>query len=116
MSDALKPRVYAMLVALAEGPLHGYGLKKAVEEESGGAMRVGPATLYRTLDRLAEKGWIEETPDAPVPEEEDDERRRYYRLTPDGLTVLRGETERLAHLVRRARGAVPAGTGDGTAS
>ncbi|HZD04922.1 MAG TPA: helix-turn-helix transcriptional regulator [Longimicrobiales bacterium] len=116
MSDALKPRVYALLVALAEGPRHGYGLKKAVEEESGGAMRVGPATLYRTLDRLAEKGWIEETFDAPVPEEEDDERRRYYRLTRDGLTVLQRETERLARLIQRAQVFAPAPGGDGGGS
>ena len=110
---ALKPRLYAMLVALAEGPVHGYGLKKTVEDDSGGAIRLGPATLYRTLDRMAEDGWIEETDEAPVPDEEDDERRRYYRLTLRGREVLAAETSRLAHLVGRVDGAVLAAAGGG---
>lgn len=109
MPKALKPRVYAMLVALADRPLHGYGLKKVVEESSGGAVRLGPATLYRTLDELAEREWIEETEEAPVPDEEDDERRRYYRLTCLGAEVLAEESARLEALLSRlrARGSIP---------
>jgi DNA-binding PadR family transcriptional regulator len=95
-----------MLVALSSRPLHGYGLKKVVEDSSDGAIRLGPATLYRTLDDLADRGWIEETDETPVPEEEDDERRRYYRLTPSGLEALEAESARLDSLlsVVRARG------------
>lgn len=100
---AMKPRVYAMLVALAGGARHGYGLKKEVAEASGGAIRLGPATLYRTLAALEADGLIEETEERPVPEEEDDERRRYYRLTEAGREAMVDETARLEGLVRRAR-------------
>ena len=65
-----------------------------------GAMRMGPGTLYGTLQRLMEQGLVEEAsgPARPI-----DERRRYYQLTKSGRAALKGEVERMETLVRTAR-------------
>jgi DNA-binding PadR family transcriptional regulator len=90
-----------MLLTLADGDRHAYGIKK--ELASGQAYRdIGPGTLYRTIDQLIAAGFIEETDRRPAPEL-DDERRRYYRLTPFGRKVAAAEAERLAELVKAAR-------------
>ena len=47
---------FHVLVALTEGERHGYAMMQAVEESSGGLVRMGPATLYGTLKRLVEQG------------------------------------------------------------
>ena len=103
---ALTPAVLHILLALAGGELHGYGILKEVLRHTDGTVRLGPGTIYGTLQRLMESGWVEET-DGPgsVP----DERRRYYRLSRSGREALRSEVERLDALVRgaRARGIVP---------
>jgi DNA-binding PadR family transcriptional regulator len=93
---------FHILVALAGADCHGYGIIQAVERATDGAIRLGAATLYRTLQRLLEQGYIVETNDRPAPQE-DDERRRYYRITPDGREAARAEAHRLADLVRLAQ-------------
>ena len=106
---------YHVLLSLAEAPLHGYGILKAMEGRSRG--RVGPSTgsLYLALQRMAEEGLIEEAP-SPGEEGEEDSRRRYYRLTPLGREVARAETERLRELLGAAAraGLAAAGPGDGS--
>ena len=89
-----------MLLALADGDRHAYGIKKdlAARQAYG---NIGPGTLYRTIEQLLASGLIEET-DRPVPEL-DDERRRYYRLTPFGRRVAVAEADRLADLWKAAR-------------
>lgn len=95
----LRPREFWILTLLAEGDLHGYGLMKAVERESEGRVRVGAATLYRTLDDLHERGWI-----GPVHAEATGRRaRRPWALTESGRGRLRTEADRLAALGGRAR-------------
>jgi DNA-binding PadR family transcriptional regulator len=66
-----------VLLSLAGGERHGYAILKEVLLQTNDQVRLGPGTLYGTLQRLMESGWVEET-DGPgsVP----DERRRYYRL------------------------------------
>ena len=103
-----------MLVALLDGPLHGYGIVKAVETLSGGRVHLAAGTLYTALERMAVDGWITADGERMV----DGRRRRYWRLTEDGLTVVRGEADRLAAAAalvhaREASGrpAVPAPTG-----
>lgn len=109
---------FNVLLALADEERHGYGIILEVEERTGGAVRVGPGTLYGALKRLREGGLIEESDERPDPDL-DDERRRYYRLTGFGAKALAAEVERLEAAVRAARGKgvgpSPApGTGFGT--
>src|SRR3954452_22021010 len=57
---ALKPSDFHVLLALLEGPLHGYGIMKHVENDSGGNVRLEIGSLYRLLGRLLDSGLIEE--------------------------------------------------------
>jgi DNA-binding PadR family transcriptional regulator len=104
----LSPAAFHILVALAGEDRHGYAIIREVAERTDGDVRLGPGTLYRTIQRLLEQGLIVETHDRPAPEL-DDERRRYYHITAFGLAVARAESARLARLVRvaRAQGLVP---------
>lgn len=90
-----------LVLALLEGESHGYALMRRVEELSAGAVRMGPGTLYGTLNRLLGDGLIVETTDRP---REDNERRRYYRLTGEGARVAGDELDRLRGLVGRLSG------------
>lgn len=95
-----EPVFHAML-ALLEGPRHGYGIILRVEEWTAGRIRLKTGTLYTALGRLRDAGWIEESEDAGA--DGDDERRRYYQLTPEGRAVVRVEAQRLEAVVRLAR-------------
>jgi DNA-binding PadR family transcriptional regulator len=91
-----------ILMSLAEEDRHGYAVIQDVSARTGGAVRLSPGTLYRSIQRMLEQGLIVEKRERPAPEE-DDERRRYYRITPFGASVARAETRRLSELVRLAR-------------
>jgi DNA-binding PadR family transcriptional regulator len=93
---------FHILLALADGERHGYGIMSDVEEITGGATTFGPGTLYTSIKRLLTAGLIEESANRPDPKL-DDERRRYYRLTGLGRKVLAAEAERLSTLLRYAR-------------
>jgi DNA-binding PadR family transcriptional regulator len=99
--DALTPAVFHILLALAGGERHGYGIRKEVLRQTDDAVRLGPGTIYGTLQRLMDAGWVEESdgPARPV-----DERRRHYRLTRSGRHALEEEVRRMDDLVRTARG------------
>ena len=97
----LSPAVFHILLALADGERHGYGIMQEVKLRTEGRVHLGPGTLYGAIKRLLKKGLIEEADERPDPNL-DDERRRYYRLTDFGLRVLRAEAARLARLVRQA--------------
>lgn len=96
----LKPLHFLMLLTLADGDRHAYGIKKDLAARQA-YRHIGPGTLYRTIDQLIESNLIEETDRRPVAEL-DDERRRYYRLTPFGRRVAVAEAERLADLLKAA--------------
>jgi DNA-binding PadR family transcriptional regulator len=98
----LTPAVFHIMLALAEGEAHGYGIMLEVDRITQGALRIGPGTLYRSIQRMLVDGLIVERKEAVDPEV-DDERRRYYRLTEFGLEVARGEAQRLSSLVNAAR-------------
>jgi DNA-binding PadR family transcriptional regulator len=87
-----------VIVALAGGEKHGWAIMREVEELSGGAVKMGPGTLYGSIKRMIDQGLIEETDTRPDPTL-DDERRRYYRLTGLGERVGAAENERLRRLV-----------------
>jgi len=95
----LKTNWFHILLSLASGDQHGYGIMQEVLERTAGKVRLWPATLYGSIKRLIEAELIEESEDRPA-REFDDARRRYYRLTRLGRRVLDAESERLQELVR----------------
>ena len=95
------PATFHILLALADGDLHGYAIMQDVAQRSEGAVRLGPGTLYGALKRLLEARLVEESAERADPERA--ERRRYYRLTPLGLAVARAEARRLDAILRAAR-------------
>lgn len=97
----LHPFELRILLALVDGPLHGYRIVKTVEERDASWKRIFPANLYRRLRDLSAQGLIEET-DAP-PDEHGDPRRRYFRITSLGREAARAESRRLDDLLREAR-------------
>ena len=101
----LSPAVFAILLSLAEGEKHGYHIMKDAISPQGGGVRLGPGTLYGSLDRMMRDGLVEESGVS------DDERRRYYRLTSLGQSLLAVELERLDAAVASARslGLIPHG-------
>ena len=101
----LKPlpsAAFQILLALAGEDLHGYGIMRQVADQTDGRMRLGPGTLYSSIQTLLDAKFIEE-----VGSREDvklgHERRRFYRLTSAGRKLARSEAERLADLLRVAR-------------
>lgn len=86
----LQEQSYLILVALLDGPAHGYGVIRQVASISGDQVRLRPGTLYGALDRLAGDGLVE--PDRQ--EVVDGRLRRYYRLTAAGEDLVRDETAR----------------------
>ena len=97
----LAPAAFHILLALSFEDRHGYGIIQDVEVRTDYTVRLSAGTLYRTIQRLLEQGLIME----PRPTALIDERRRPYRITAFGKAVLRAESNRLAQLVRMARGA-----------
>lgn len=97
----LKPTWFHILLALADGAQHGYGIRETVEARTEGALKLWPATLYGSIRELADRGLIEALEGEDDPD--DDQRRRYYRMTHAGRQVLRAEVDRLQTLVDAAR-------------
>ncbi len=91
-----------ILLALATGENHGYAIMKDIQAFTGGAVAMGPGTLYGAIKQMLKAGLIEESSERPDPEL-DDERRRYYRLTNLGGSTLDAEVVRLEQLARTAR-------------
>jgi DNA-binding PadR family transcriptional regulator len=103
--DALLPlpaSEFQILLALADGERHGYAIMQEVERRSGGAVRLGPGTLYGSIKRMLAARLIEESDDRPTAKH-DDERRRYYRITGLGKRVATAEAQRMERLVTTAR-------------
>jgi len=98
----LPPVTFHILAALAGDDLHGYAIMREVAERTGGALKLGAGTLYRSIQRMLDQGLITEVTTRPAPDL-DDERRRYYRLTPFGRLVAMAEAGRLARMVKLAR-------------
>src|SRR5262245_62922562 len=102
LDAAVTPAIFQILLALVPGKAHGYGIMQDVARLSDGETRLGPGTLYRSIQRMLVDGLIQELAIA-LHDETDDDRRRYYRLTKKGLAVARREAHRLADLVDAAR-------------
>jgi DNA-binding PadR family transcriptional regulator len=98
----LKPKVLHVLLAVADGPRHGYSIMQEVLERTGGQVRLWPAGLYGLLRELEKLHLIEESDNRPAAGE-DDERLRYFALTSHGKRVLDAEVRRLEAIVNHAR-------------
>jgi DNA-binding PadR family transcriptional regulator len=92
----LTPAVFFILFSLSDGEKHGYAIMQQVTVLSDGKFRMGPGTLYTTIQRLLELSLIEES------DTEQGGRRRYYRLTRTGRIVFKAELSRLDAIVRLA--------------
>lgn len=99
----LTPAVFNILLALADGEKHGYGIMLEVEANTKGQVLMGPGTLYGSIKRMLQAGLIEESDERVDPETDDPRRRSYYRLTELGRRTLRMEAERLASQVQLAK-------------
>ena len=99
----LTPAVFNILLALADGEKHGYGIMLEVEANTKGQVLMGPGTLYGSIKRMLQAGLIEESDERADPDTDDPRRRSYYRLTALGRRTLRMEAERLAAQVRIAK-------------
>ena len=98
----LKPKVLHILLAVADGPRHGYSIMQEVAERTDGQVRLWPAALYGLLRELEKTDIIVESDNRPAADE-DDERRRYFALTLLGKRVLDAEVRRLEAIVNLAR-------------
>jgi len=98
----LRPVAFQILLSLADGERHGYGITQDIASRTSARLRIEPGNLYRSLRAMLDAGLIEESERRPAPDL-DDERRRYYRITPLGRRVAAAETARLAALVTEAR-------------
>jgi DNA-binding PadR family transcriptional regulator len=98
---ALTPHRFHILAALAACDLHGSGIVRDVLDQTDGALRLWPATLYGALDDLEGEGLIRELDDPERPDGTS-HKRRYYRITRDGRAALAQEAERLRAVAGRA--------------
>jgi DNA-binding PadR family transcriptional regulator len=94
----LKPKPFLLLLTLQEhGALHGYAIKKAMHERSGGTVTMDPGGLYRLIARLERDGLVRP---AQRPADDPDERRQYLAITDWGRAVLAAEARRIAELAK----------------
>jgi len=100
--DPLPSAAFQILLSLADEDRHGYGIMRQVADQTDGRMRLGPGTLYSSIQSLLEEKFIGEV-DLGQDMKLGQERRRYYRLTSAGRKLARAEADRLADLLRVAR-------------
>lgn len=99
----LPPLDLELLMAVSDEPLHGYGMMKAVEARSGGAVQIELGSLYRMIHRLERQGLLYET-DVTDPDPAPGRERRFYGLTALGQRVLAAELDRLRRILEHAEG------------
>jgi len=96
-------RAVLVLLALADGPLHGYGIKKAVATRTNGRITLGPGTLYETVQRLERSKWIREVPRPKDQPASGGPPRRFYELTATGRKMLASELQQMESILRYAK-------------
>ncbi len=99
---ALQEAAFHILVALGDSDKHGYAIMQDVADRTDGNVRLNAGTLYTTIRRLLEQGFILELDERP---DSDDERRRYYRLSAAGRREVAEEASRLQRMLKLARAA-----------
>ncbi|HCT92448.1 MAG TPA: PadR family transcriptional regulator [Lachnospiraceae bacterium] len=96
--EPLSESYYYILLCLARGPGHGYGIMQETKRLSRGEVLIGSGTMYGATGNMMKKGWIEET----ASQMENGKRRRMYRLTPLGKEILDAEIGRLKRMLEGA--------------
>ena len=96
--EPLSESYYYILLCLAKGANHGYGIMQMTERLSGGDVTIGSGTMYGATSKMMKKGWIREI----MSDEPGLERRRLYQLTESGREVLRLEISRLRRMLENA--------------
>jgi DNA-binding PadR family transcriptional regulator len=93
---------FHILLTLADGHRHGYGIMKEVERRTDSVVDLGPGTLYRSIKQLLERELIIEVDEDPQASQQ----RRSYALTPEGRRRATEEARRLQSLARWAADAM----------
>lgn len=96
----LSTAVFHVLLALADGPLHGYGVMKRVESDSG--LELGPGTIYGSIQRLTDAGWVRAATGSEADDSRDARRGKRFELTDEGELALRAEARRIRRLAGHA--------------
>lgn len=97
-NPALTEAVYYILLSLLE-PMHGYGIMQNVEKLSGGRVKLAAGTLYGAISNMLEKGWIYALPDGADSLAKDNRGKKEYKITAEGMEILKGEILRLTELL-----------------
>ena len=96
----LRPVEFLVLLVLADGERHGYGIVHDIRDRTDGKVKLLPGNLYAVLRRLMESDLLTESSHRPA-EDLDDQRRRYYRITKLGGRVLAADAARMKGLVQQ---------------
>ena len=99
-SEPMSESYYYILLCLAKGANHGYGIMQMTAKLSGGDVTIGSGTMYGATGNMIKKGWIREI----MSDEPGVERRRLYQLTDSGREALRAEVARLRRMLDNAEG------------
>lgn len=92
--------IMQILVALGEGPLHGYAIMLKIKADTRGRIRINPSTLYRNLRNMKEHGLVEEVNGNPFA---DERVCFYYQLTGPGIEAGQTQLEYILELARIAQ-------------
>ena len=97
-SEPMSESYYYILLCLAKGANHGYGIMQMTQKLSDGDVTIGSGTMYGATSNMMKKGWIREI----LSDEPGQERRRLYQLTDEGREALRDEIARLRRMLANA--------------
>lgn len=109
-SDLLQGTLDLMILKTlhALGPLHGFGIARRLEQVSRDVLRLNEGTVYTSLLRLQQQGWIK----AQWGTSENNRKAKFYAITARGRTQLEAETEnweRISNVIRRVLRLQPEG-------
>lgn len=99
-NQSLSEQTYFILLSIQSESKHGYAIAKDVQSLSNGRVTLSVSTLYTTLKRLLDDGWIRLLDEVP---QGTGKPRKIYEITKKGGNVLGAEVQRLGTLVSAAR-------------
>lgn len=93
-SGELTDSIFLILLATMD-PIHGYRIMQVIQDMTAGSVEIGPATMYTTLKKLKQAGWI-----AEISEEDS---KILYQITEQGSRILRENFNRRVNIVEIAK-------------